>query len=352
MASSPSPRGSPAFTMWRADKHDRMGGPQDHACSPRRAMLGKSGWRRQLLATQAQKPDFIRLWRRLETSFSGLQALISASTALQHRIELAPVNAWVRQLEQQLSEEPSIEGLNIIEHTLASIEAHCKPLESRAPGYAPIWVAAALRIVREMRDSLKTRDPLLSLLKTAKVVSELIPSPPATSGAKSQAPLNLTPAVITSQRARMFIGSSVEGLTVANALQALLDHDAEVTVWSQGVFGPSSGSLESLVQMAPTFDFAVLVLTPDDVVTKRDKIKNSPRDNVLLELGLFIGTLGRERTYFVHPRAEIELPSDLAGIAPLTYEASRSDKNVQAAVGLAATSIRTQLQRLGLRPKR
>lgn len=84
-------------------------------------------------------------------------------------------------------------------------------------------------------------------------------------------------------------------------IHALLDHDAEVTVWHQGVFGPSGGSLESLVEMAPTFDFAVLVLTPDDVVTKRDKSKNAPRDNVLLELGLFIGILGEGSLFCSSP---------------------------------------------------
>lgn len=302
-------------------------------------------------ATNAQNPELVRQWGRLETSYKGLDALIRAAFVGPEKFELAPVNAWVGQLHQQLSEDPSVEGFVDIDHTLASIESHCEPYEKRRPENRPNWVTAALRIVREMREALKTVIQAKNIVNTVKVLAELFPSQPTAAGAKSQAPSNSTPAVVTQQRARLFIGSSVEGLPVANQLQALLEHDADVTVWHQGVFSPSSGSLESLVGIAPTFDFAVLVLTPDDVVTKRDKSKNAPRDNVLFELGLFIGSIGPGRTYFVHPREDMALPSDLAGITPLTYDANRSDGNLCAALGPAANSVRSKVGRLGPRPK-
>jgi predicted nucleotide-binding protein len=44
----------------------------------------------------------------------------------------------------------------------------------------------------------------------------------------------------------LFIGSSTEARKVAAALQAGLDHDAEVTIWYQNTFSPSTGTLESL----------------------------------------------------------------------------------------------------------
>jgi len=37
-------------------------------------------------------------------------------------------------------------------------------------------------------------------------------------------------------RPSVFAGSSAEGLKIAKALQVLLDHVCEVTIWSQGVF--------------------------------------------------------------------------------------------------------------------
>ena len=49
------------------------------------------------------------------------------------------------------------------------------------------------------------------------------------------------------KRPMVFIGSSSEGVTIAKGMQVLLDQTLEVTIWSQGVFGLSEGTLESLV---------------------------------------------------------------------------------------------------------
>ncbi|WP_437755341.1 TIR domain-containing protein [Sorangium sp. So ce1389] len=148
-----------------------------------------------------------------------------------------------------------------------------------------------------------------------------------------------------SSRPRIFIGSSVEGLRVAEHIQLGLDYDADCTVWSQGVFGLSGGTLESLCGAIREFEFAVLVLTPDDLVQKRSQAMNSPRDNVLFELGLFMGALGRERTFIVYCRDEpIGLPTDLAGVTAATF-ARRADGNLQAALGSVCTQIRNAVGR-------
>jgi hypothetical protein len=142
----------------------------------------------------------------------------------------------------------------------------------------------------------------------------------------------------------MFIGSSAEGLPVAQALQAELEYDVEATIWSQGVFGLSEGNLESLVAAVETFDFAVLVLTADDLVTKRGTTANAPRDNVLFEAGLFMGALGRRKTFYVAPRdRKIELPSDLAGVTVAQFN-ERKDGNIRAAIGPVALNIRIAIE--------
>lgn len=142
-----------------------------------------------------------------------------------------------------------------------------------------------------------------------------------------------------SMKPRIFIGSSTEGLAIAKAVQVNLDYQAECTLWSQGVFGLSGGTLDSLLRAVHDFEFAILVLTPDDLVDKRGSSNNSPRDNVLFELGLFMGALGRERVFIVYGRdAKLDLPTDLAGVTAATF-ATRADKNLQAALGSACTLI-------------
>ncbi len=148
-------------------------------------------------------------------------------------------------------------------------------------------------------------------------------------------------------KSKVFIGSSKEGLGIAKALQVLLDHDFEVTIWSQGVFGLTYGTLEELVRQKYSFDFAILILTPDDLKVKRNQTKNTPRDNVLLELGIFIGSHGRERTFFVIDRdKEIDLPSDLAGITPVDYSI-HTGGNLRSSLGAASTILSDTMKNIG-----
>jgi hypothetical protein len=151
------------------------------------------------------------------------------------------------------------------------------------------------------------------------------------------------------KRQSIFIGSSVEGLTIARKLQVGLDYDCEVTLWNQGVFGLGQGTLESLVKIIDRFDFAILVLTPDDLVQSRNTAVQAPRDNVLFELGLFMGGIGRDRTFVLHDRtAPIKIPSDLAGVTTLTF-APHSSGNLDAALGAVTARVVDVVHHLGTR---
>ena len=156
---------------------------------------------------------------------------------------------------------------------------------------------------------------------------------------------------MANSRPVIFIGSSKEGLRIAKALQVNLDDAADVVLWSQGVFGLSEGTLESLVEKLDDFDFAILILTPDDVAIKRGETAQLPRDNVLLELGLFMGRLGRDRCFVVYDRTkQMTLPSDLAGVTPATFQL-HSSGNLVPSLGSASTQIETALAKLGRRPR-
>jgi predicted nucleotide-binding protein len=140
-------------------------------------------------------------------------------------------------------------------------------------------------------------------------------------------------------RPRAFIGSSTEGLAIAEAIQELLDPVAECTIWNQGVFAPSDTTIDSLQDARLLYDFAIVVVTPDDTTTMRGVSAPAPRDNLLFELGLFAGALGRARTFLVLPAdSPPRLPTDLSGVTTARFRA-RSDGNLVAALGPAMSQI-------------
>lgn len=71
-------------------------------------------------------------------------------------------------------------------------------------------------------------------------------------------------------------------------------------------------------------DFAVVLFTPDDIgypVGRPEQARPRARQNVVLELGFFLGALGRQRVCVLHT-GDIELPSDYAGVLYLPLDAS------------------------------
>jgi tetratricopeptide (TPR) repeat protein len=148
---------------------------------------------------------------------------------------------------------------------------------------------------------------------------------------------------------KMFVGSSVEGLDVAYAVQQNLEHRTEVTVWDQGIFNLSKSALESLVNALDRFDFGIFIFTPEDVVKMRGSENLAVRDNVLFELGLFIGRLGKDRSFILMPQGQkdFHLPTDLIGMSPGTYRANRSDRNLRAATGGTCQEIYQTMITLG-----
>lgn len=84
--------------------------------------------------------------------------------------------------------------------------------------------------------------------------------------------------------------------------------------------------IEKLEANAGEVGFAVILLTPDDVgASKKNKTKlnKRARQNVILELGYFIGKLGRDKVAAVYVK-DVELPSDFDGMLYVPYD-RRSD---------------------------
>jgi predicted nucleotide-binding protein len=141
-------------------------------------------------------------------------------------------------------------------------------------------------------------------------------------------------------RPKVFIGSSSEGEDVARAIQQELGKHCEPVIWDQNPYDPSARVTEELLKVGIEFDFAVLVLTADDLVKKRDVEGYAPRDNVIFELGFFMGCIGCERTFMIYPEdASLALPSDIHGLLRVKFKWPSKKKFLRAAVGPACTLI-------------
>ncbi|WP_445677447.1 TIR domain-containing protein [Pseudomonas putida] len=145
---------------------------------------------------------------------------------------------------------------------------------------------------------------------------------------------------------RVFIASSAEAIRVAEAVNIRLEHDAQVTPWDNA-FELSSVTITSLIQRANSTDYAVFVFHRDDELIMRGENYSVVRDNVLFELGLFVGALGIEKCFILVPRSkagEFRLPSDLAGVTFTSYDDSVDDyvNGVTTSCAKIKNSIRTQ----------
>lgn len=123
------------------------------------------------------------------------------------------------------------------------------------------------------------------------------------------------------EQVRVFVMSSVEALPVTRLLVQHFEHDPFLTVvWDHGVFRASNYTLEELERQLEQVDFAIAVAHADDMVISRSDEWPVMRDNVVFELGMFIGFLGRRRAFLMEPREDkLRLPSDLAGLTTVPY---------------------------------
>lgn len=73
--------------------------------------------------------------------------------------------------------------------------------------------------------------------------------------------------------------------------------------------------IEKFLKHSPNAVFALALLSPDDACGE----KKRARQNVIFEMGYFVGKLGRERVRALY-HSDVELPSDLHGVLYITYD--------------------------------
>lgn len=150
------------------------------------------------------------------------------------------------------------------------------------------------------------------------------------------------------EKIRVFIICSAEALAVARIIENAFAHDEFIVrLWTNDVFKIASYALESLETEVDDSDFAIAIAHSDDVTLFRGHEWPSPRDNVIFELGLFMGRLGRKRAILMEPREhKVKLPSDLAGITTIPYSYEHG-KDAAALMGPACNILRDHIREWG-----
>lgn len=154
---------------------------------------------------------------------------------------------------------------------------------------------------------------------------------------------------------RLFLGSSSKAAKFAHALQTLLERerDDEISirarVWDQGLLPLGSITANELLRRAGEYDFAVFVFAPDDLITAGSKTYFVARDNVVFELGLFMGRLGRERVFYIVPRdqQDFHIPSDLHGVTWAAFDSAAAREELLSALQAASDQIYAKITSLG-----
>jgi hypothetical protein len=171
-------------------------------------------------------------------------------------------------------------------------------------------------------------------------------------GSLSQLPTPIRDAVLNSSQALGIPESIIDGFLREKQFEPLRRHLARHSGSSRVfvVHGRSEGPLQSVARVLAQLgfvpvilreqpnrgraliqkfidysdvEFAVVVLSPDDVGRLRDEpsaeLRPRPRQNVMFELGFFIGKLGGDRVCALY-EGNTEIPSDYSGVAFVPYD--------------------------------
>ena len=150
---------------------------------------------------------------------------------------------------------------------------------------------------------------------------------------------------------RIFVGSTAEYKKFAEAVKTLLDSDADCDLWHQGVFEIGGNTQTSLVQEFSVCDFAVVILSGDDL-TPQSKGKKflSPRDNLIFEAGISFGAIHPTRTFLIPDNStNLKIPTDCAGFT-FTQPFDGSSDDALVAMRPSVEQIRQRMLELGRKP--
>ncbi len=123
---------------------------------------------------------------------------------------------------------------------------------------------------------------------------------------------------------KVFIGGASEDCEQLREIESwIAEQDHNAWPWDKpGTFTIGVATFPRLIEISREVEAAVLVFSPADKVYYRGDATGQPRDNVLIEYGLFAGALGPERCAIAIV-GDSKMATDLAGISSLDFRGQR-----------------------------
>jgi predicted nucleotide-binding protein len=131
----------------------------------------------------------------------------------------------------------------------------------------------------------------------------------------------------TSQDAPIFIVHGSDTLRAESVAHTVTSATGRRTIILRDEPNLGRTLIEKFEQHAAEVSYAIIVLTADDKGSRADETDTRPRgrQNVIFEMGYFFGFIGRGNVS-VLLRPGVEKPSDMAGIAYITFDDNRAWK--------------------------
>ncbi len=130
---------------------------------------------------------------------------------------------------------------------------------------------------------------------------------------------------MTDLKPKIFIGSSKAGYSIAEKVKINLSDIADCFLWQDPeVWETNRSTFDNLIRMSNYFDFGIFVATGDDLTMTNDKLVIEPRDNVILEMALFLGAMGHNKSFLLVEEG-VKLPSDFNGIFMPRFDKTKDD---------------------------
>ncbi len=126
---------------------------------------------------------------------------------------------------------------------------------------------------------------------------------------------------------KIFVASSRESLKLVREIGVWLEEQGhEPLPWDKpGLFMPGEQTFNILMELSREVEAAVFVFGADDEVWYRGDTVPQPRDNVLIEYGLFAGALGLQKA-IVCRDGKSKKPVDLAGLTYIDVSQARRER--------------------------